>query len=99
MFALGQRRTLTSAWAMSALPPKADIGTEFRNVRFVPKADIVRCGKERGYSITSSAMAISVGGIWRPSAFAVLRLMISSNVVGCSIGRLAGLAPLMILST
>jgi hypothetical protein len=25
---------------MSALPPKADIGTQYRNVRFVPKADI-----------------------------------------------------------
>ena len=25
---------------MSALPPKADIGTRSRNVRFVPKADI-----------------------------------------------------------
>jgi len=25
---------------MSALPPKADIGTELRNVRFVPKADV-----------------------------------------------------------
>jgi hypothetical protein len=28
--------------AMSALPPKADIGTQPRNVRFVPKADILR---------------------------------------------------------
>src|SRR5215472_9787560 len=27
---------------MSALPPKADIGTQSRNVRFVPKADIGR---------------------------------------------------------
>jgi enamine deaminase RidA (YjgF/YER057c/UK114 family) len=27
---------------MSALPPKADIGTKPRNVRFVPKADINR---------------------------------------------------------
>src|SRR5262249_8256640 len=27
-------------WGMSALPPKADIGTHSRNVRFVPKADI-----------------------------------------------------------
>jgi hypothetical protein len=27
---------------MSALPPKADIGTQSRNVRFVPKADILR---------------------------------------------------------
>ena len=26
---------------MSALPPKADIGTQLRNVCFVPKADIV----------------------------------------------------------
>ena len=34
----------------------------------------------------------------RPSAFAVLRLMISSNLVGCSTGRSAGLAPLKILS-
>jgi hypothetical protein len=27
-------------WAMSALPPKADIETQPRDVRFVPKADI-----------------------------------------------------------
>ena len=26
---------------MSALPPKADIGTQSRNVRFVPEADIL----------------------------------------------------------
>jgi len=32
---------------MSALPPKADIGTQSWNVRFVPKADILRCSKER----------------------------------------------------
>src|SRR6516164_5119553 len=30
---------------MSALPPKADIGTHSRNVRFVPKADKVRRSK------------------------------------------------------
>ena len=28
---------------MSALPPKADIGTRPLNVRFVPKADIAQC--------------------------------------------------------
>ena len=28
---------------MSALPPKADIGTRSRDVRFVPKADIAEC--------------------------------------------------------
>jgi len=32
---------------MSALPLKADIGTQSRNVRFVPKADIGRCGWRR----------------------------------------------------
>jgi len=30
---------------MSASPSKADIGTQSWNVRFVPKADIPRCGK------------------------------------------------------
>src|SRR5262249_9594046 len=51
------------------------------------------------YSITSSARARSDGGIVRPRAFAVSRLMISSTLVGCSMGRSAGLAPLRILST
>src|SRR5262245_54107372 len=51
------------------------------------------------YSITSSARARSLSGAVRPSAFAVLRLRTSSNLVGCSIGRSAGLAPLSILST
>jgi hypothetical protein len=31
---------------MSALPPKADIGTQPWNVRFVPKADKVQRSKE-----------------------------------------------------
>src|SRR5262249_17382470 len=51
------------------------------------------------YWITSSARSDSDGGIVRPSALAVLRLMTSSNVVGCSTGRSSGLAPLRILST
>ena len=55
--------------------------------------------KERRYSITLSALTMTDSGTVRPSAFAVLRLMTSSNLVGCSTGRSAGLAPLMILST
>src|SRR3981189_1924767 len=51
------------------------------------------------YSITQSARPRSYGGIVSPSALAVLRLMTSSNCVGCSTGRSAGLAPLRILST
>jgi hypothetical protein len=51
------------------------------------------------YWITSSARRSSDGGIVIPRAWAVLRLMISSNVVGCSTGKSAGLAPFRILST
>jgi hypothetical protein len=40
MSALGQKQTLGKVKLMSALPPKADIGTQSWNVRFVPKADI-----------------------------------------------------------
>ena len=45
------------------------------------------------HSITSSARARTVGGIVRPSALAVLRLITSSSRVGRWIGRSAGLAP------
>jgi hypothetical protein len=51
------------------------------------------------YSITSSARASSVGGTVRPSALAVLRLMTSSNLVGCITGRSLGLAPLRMRPT
>src|SRR5262245_15006941 len=54
---------------------------------------------QRTHSITSSARATSDGGTVRLSALAVLRLMTSSNFVGCSTGRSAGLAPFRILST
>src|SRR5436190_6804746 len=42
MSALGHQRTLKRLQPMSALPPKADIKTQSRDVRFVPKADIDR---------------------------------------------------------
>ena len=43
------------------------------------------------YWITSSARSSSDGGIVKPSALAVLRLITNSNFVGCSIERSAGL--------
>src|SRR6516165_6291230 len=46
------------------------------------------------YSIASSARASSVGGISRPRAFAVLRLMMRSNLVGACTGRSVGFSPL-----
>src|SRR5262245_58679365 len=51
------------------------------------------------HSITAFACAMRRGGTVRPSALAVLRLITSSNLVGCSTGRSAGLAPLRILMT
>src|SRR5262249_16615612 len=51
------------------------------------------------HSITSSARAMSVGGISRPRARAVLRLITNSNLVDCWTGRSDGFAPLRILST
>jgi hypothetical protein len=45
------------------------------------------------YSITSSAVASSSGGTVRPSAFAALRLMASTNLVGWKMGMSAGLVP------
>src|SRR3989441_1561815 len=47
----------------------------------------------------SSARTRSDCGIVSPSDLAVFRLITSSNLVGCSTGRSAGLAPLRILST
>jgi hypothetical protein len=58
------------------------------------------CPLKVDYLITSSARASSVDGTSRPSAaFAVLRLIAISNLVGCSTGRSAGRAPFGILST
>ena len=51
------------------------------------------------YSITSSAWTSRSGGMVIPSAFPVLRLINNSNLVGCSIGKSAGLAPRAIRST
>src|SRR5262245_26741173 len=51
------------------------------------------------YSITWSARKRRGWGIVRLSALAVLRLMTSSNLSGCSTGRSAGFAPRRILLT
>src|SRR5262245_48491936 len=51
------------------------------------------------HSITSSARASSVAGTSRPSAFAALTLIASSNFVGCSTGRSAGFSPLRMRPT
>src|SRR5262249_30236158 len=95
MSALGPKQTLRRILVMSALPPKADIAERDWHVRFVPKADILRCSKNIGYSITSSAVARRVCGIVSPSARNALRLMNSSNLTGACTGKSAGFSPLI----
>ena len=45
---------------MPALPPKADVAERVRHVRFVPKADILRC--EKNVVIRSLAVEAAGGG-------------------------------------
>jgi hypothetical protein len=71
MSALGQKQTSASRLLMSALPPKADIGSTCQDVRFVPKADILHCGKKCRYSIILSARASIDCGTLNPIALAV----------------------------
>jgi len=83
------------------------LGSPYRSGRSCtikrPIGDLSRCSNMRGtscgYSITSSAWASSVGGTSRPSAFAVLRLMMNSNFTDCWIGKSAGFSPLRIRAT
>src|SRR5262249_44298662 len=51
------------------------------------------------HSITSSARARSLSGIWRPSALAVLRLITVSYLAGACTGSSAGFSPLRMRST
>ena len=50
---------------MSALPPKADIGTRSRNVRYVPIPDKVHCSKERRYSMSLFDHVVGTGELHR----------------------------------
>src|SRR5258705_5554380 len=60
----------------SALPPEADIRHARWDVRVVPTTEVV------AQSTTSSAQPSRVGGISRPSAFAVFRLTYHLGVHG-----------------
>jgi hypothetical protein len=67
-------------------PPESDIEA-------ATLADSYTTAKKHGYSITSSAIARSCGGILRPSALAVLALMTNSTLVDCVTGRSRGVSP------
>src|SRR4029453_13184011 len=69
-------------------------GGQHREEGTAALAQVVGC-----HWMISSARRRTDGGIVRPSALAVFRLMTSSNLVGCSTGKSAGFAPFKILST
>jgi hypothetical protein len=79
----GQASTLkwtASYEAKGVSDPEAQkiIDDAIRRALCFPESEV-----SQSYSITSSARASSEGGTVRPSALAVLRLMINSNLVGC----------------
>ena len=78
-----------------------------RNVRIAPNSGSIAATlyltswanvRHQPHSITSSAATSRVAGTVRPSAFAALRLITSSNLVGCINGMSLGFAPLRIWS-
>ena len=111
MSALGHKPDMCNAPTHVRFTPiataKADPAK--RHVRFTPKSRHVQrnslCllwanrGHRQLYSITSSARASTEGGIVRPRALAVLRLITSSYLVGDCTGRSAGFSPLRMRST
>jgi hypothetical protein len=87
-------------WGARAVAPTPSEAVEFRHpvdvTRWEAELNCVQMaslGPVPGYSITRSAVAIKLAGTVIPSAFAVLRLITNSNLVGCSTGRSAGFAP------
>src|SRR5262245_35589601 len=110
MSALGQKQTHAVQQRMSALPPiataKADIRK--RSCPLYPRKQTCAAheamsalGQKRTsslYSITSSARVSTDGGIVRPSALAVLRLITNSYLVGACTGISFGFSPLRIRS-
>jgi hypothetical protein len=88
MSALGHKRTFAPQWAMSALPPKADMCGAKRKVRYVPKADIgltppesispCPCSEPRGRQMRRRE-AVNLSRLWHlsiycPNSYEVERL-------------------------
>jgi hypothetical protein len=82
-------------FSLAAAPRRASKAQEQRAKRNL-LADLRALTPDLCHLITLSARASTFCGIVRPICFAVFRLMTSSNFVGCSTGRSAGLAPFII---
>ena len=79
MSALGQKRTSRNVRSIPALPPKADIGTQSRNVRFVPTSSCFEYGRTDTRS--NSLFGRDVIGVAFSMAFTVTR-----ETLGLAIG-------------
>jgi hypothetical protein len=85
---------MTGRIVMSALPPKADIGGVSSDVRFVPKADILRCnnfplfGHLVGEAKLSGSSCLHTK---RPKFFATRFAKVAKNVDGILVDHLAQL--------
>ena len=90
---MGEPRTSGRGSFIWRLPTKADM--------CAAATSCLLCAKSGHwcYSITSSARASTDGGIVRPCAFAVLRLITSSYLVGACTGISAGVSPFRMRST
>ena len=90
----GSSRRFGDVCDMSALPSTTAVMMQCRERQ---KGAI--SGSDCIHSITSSAVASSDGGTVRPSMRAVEALMTSSNLLDCTTGKSAGLAPLRMRPT
>jgi hypothetical protein len=99
-FGQGQERRISAVRNnISALPPRTDVGADIVEQPVTARSGCEQSEQSTAYSITSSARAKSVGGISRPSTFAVLRLITKSYLVGACTGRSLGFSPLKIRCT
>src|SRR5260370_30122638 len=93
---LGQNRKYSLRADDVRSTPESGLKSDIRPCPKSATNGLMHCNIQDRYSITSSAVASSEGRIVRPSAFALLRLTISSNLVGCSTGRSPGFAPFLL---
>jgi 2-polyprenyl-6-methoxyphenol hydroxylase-like FAD-dependent oxidoreductase len=96
-------RAEIDVWKLGARP-ESQLGLEFAGHGLgLPRCPLwarsCLLHRSKRYSITSSAATRRPGGTVRPSAFAVLRLMVVSYFVGVCTGRSEGFAPRITRST
>ena len=94
-----QRLTYASYAHPLARTPQGNLSHAFVQKRTCGKVALAGRDALGPYWITSVARMRTDGGMVSPRALAVFMLITSSNRMGCSTGRSAGLVPLRILST